>query len=220
MKLKHIYAPLEIKAAGDDGMVEGYGSVFGNEDSYGDIVAPGAFVVSLAEHAAKGTAPAMLWQHKADWPVGKWTEVAEDGRGLRMRCKLNLKTSRGIEAYEHLKAGDISGMSIGFMTKAYAWDEDKSIRTLTAVDLWEVSLVTFPANELARVQETRSADEISAMTETEIERALRDAGFSRTEAKGLVHRLKALGTLRNAEAVEAAELKAALLQTRLALAAR
>lgn len=217
MKLKRMYAPLEIKAASENGLVEGYGSVFGNEDSYGDIVAKGAFVESLKVHKSKGTAPAMLWQHNPDWPVGKWTSIEEDGHGLKMTGQLNIKTSRGIDAYEHLKAGDISGMSIGFVTKAYDYDEEKSIRTLTAVDLWEVSLVTFPANEMARVNETRSVDEIADMTDTEIERALRDAGFSRSEAKGFVHRLKALGAQRNAEAVEAAELKAALLSMKLAL---
>lgn len=217
MKLHHIYVPLEIKAAGSDGIVEGYGSVFGNEDSNGDIVAAGAFDESLKSHSTKGTSPAMLWQHNPDWPVGKWTDIKEDRTGLKMRGQLNLKTSRGIDAFEHLKAGDVSGMSIGFVTKAYSWDEEKRIRTLTQVDLWEVSLVTFPANELARATEVRSVDGIETMTEREIERALRDAGISRSQTAAFVARLMAIQAQRDAEAVQTAELKAALLQSRLAL---
>jgi uncharacterized protein len=218
MKLKRIQVPLEIRATGENGVVEGYGSVFGNEDSYGDIVAKGAFLESLAQHRAKGTMPAMLWQHNADWPVGKWTSISEDERGLKMTGVLNMKTTRGIEAYEHLKAGDISGLSIGFMTKSYEYDEEKSIRTLTAVDLWEVSLVTFPANEMARVMDTRSADEIGQMTEREIERYLRDAGLSRSCAGAVVHQLSAIQAQRDAATVKDAELKAALISLRSAVA--
>ena len=182
---------LSLKSVGDDGLIEGYGSVFGVRDSYSDIVAPGAFKASLAEHKANGTMPAMLWQHDASAPIGVWLEMAEDQHGLRIKGRLAMETARGKEAHTLLKMGALNGLSIGFMTKDWTYDRQTDIRTVTQLELWEVSLVTFPSNSAARVTSVRSADEIG--TPKDAERILRDAGFSRADATAFVCRLIRMG---------------------------
>ena len=182
---------LQIKATGEDGTIEGYGSVFGVRDNYDDIIAKGAFAASLAEHKAAGTMPAMLWQHSADAPIGVWTDMVEDEKGLYIKGQLVMDTVRGKEAHALLKAGAINGLSIGFMSKQWAYDRDTDVRTLTEIDLWEVSLVTFPANEKARVTNVKSIDAIESIRD--VEQVLRDRGFSKTEAVALVARIKGLG---------------------------
>lgn len=148
---------LQIKATGEDGTVEGYGSVFGVRDNYDDVIAKGAFIQSLKDHKAAGTMPAMLWQHDADKPIGVWTEMVEDEKGLRIKGQLAMETVKGKEAHALLKMGALNGLSIGFMSKEWAYDRETEVRTLTAIDLWEVSLVTFPANEKARVTNVKAS---------------------------------------------------------------
>ena len=186
---------LQIKAAGDDGTVEGYGSVFGVRDNHDDVIAKGAFVQSLKDHKAAGTMPAMLWQHDADKPIGVWTEMVEDEKGLRIKGQLAMETVKGKEAHALLKMGALNGLSIGFMSKEWAYDRDTEVRTLTAIDLWEVSLVTFPANEKARVTNVKSADERQAPKDAE--KVLRDAGFSKSDATAFVSRVMRMGEVRS-----------------------
>lgn len=180
---------LSIKAA-EDGTVEGYGSVFGVRDSYDDVIAKGAFAGSIAEHKSAGTMPAMLWQHDADKPIGVWTEMSEDANGLRVKGRLALDTTLGKEAHALLKMGALNGLSIGFMSKQWAYDRETEVRTLTEIDLWEVSLVTFPANEKARVTNVKSIEAINTLKDAE--EALRERGFSKTEATALVARIKGI----------------------------
>ena len=186
---------LQIKATGDDGTVEGYGSVFGVRDNYDDVIAKGAFMDSLKSHKAAGTMPAMLWQHDADKPIGVWTEMVEDEKGLRIKGQLAMETVKGKEAHALLKMGALNGLSIGFMSKEWAYDRETEVRTLTAIDLWEVSLVTFPANEKARVTNVKSADEMA--TPKDAEKALRDAGFSKSDATAFVSRVMRMGEVRS-----------------------
>lgn len=186
---------LQIKATGDDGTVEGYGSVFGVRDNYDDVIAKGAFSRSLKEHKTAGTMPAMLWQHSADHPIGIWTEMVEDDKGLRIKGQLAMETVKGKEAHALLKLGAINGLSIGFMSKQWAYDRDTEVRTLTEIDLWEVSLVTFPANEKARVTNVKSADEMA--TPKDAEKVLRDAGFSKSDATAFVSRVMRMGEVRS-----------------------
>lgn len=186
---------LQIKAAGDDGTVEGYGSVFGVRDNYDDVIAKGAFIQSLKDHKAAGTMPAMLWQHDADKPIGVWTEMVEDEKGLRIKGQLAMETVKGKEAHALLKMGALNGLSIGFMSKEWAYDRDTEVRTLTAIDLWEVSLVTFPANAKARVTNVKSAEEMA--TPKDAEKALRDAGFSKSDATAFVSRVMRMGEVRS-----------------------
>lgn len=199
---------LDLKAANDDGTVEGYGSVFGVRDSYDDVIAAGAFQASLAAHKKAGTMPAMLWQHDSDKPIGVWTEMVEDSKGLRIKGQLALETTLGKEAHALLKMGALNGLSIGFMSKQWAYDRDTDIRTLTEIDLWEVSLVTFPANGAARVTNVKSVDELLAPKDAE--RALRDAGFSKSDATAFVSRVMRMGQQRSESAQDIAKaLKAA-----------
>jgi HK97 family phage prohead protease len=180
----------ELKAAGDDGTVEGYGSVFGVRDNYDDVIAAGAYVASLAAHKSAGTMPAMLWQHDASAPIGVWTEMVEDSKGLKIKGKLALDTVKGKEAHALLKMGAINGLSIGFVSKKWDYDREMEVRTLTEVDLWEVSLVTFPANEKARITGVKAADVAGIKTIRQAEQALRDAGFSSDAAKALIAEVK------------------------------
>ena len=195
MKTKHFDVGFEIKAVNADGTVEGYGSVFGVRDNYDDVIAKGAFIQSLKDHKAAGTMPAMLWQHDADKPIGVWTEMVEDEKGLRIKGQLAMETVKGKEAHALLKMGALNGLSIGFMSKEWAYDRDTEVRTLTAIDLWEVSLVTFPANEKARVTNVKSADELQAPKDAE--KALRDAGFSKSDATAFVSRVMRMGEVRS-----------------------
>lgn len=195
MKTKHFDVGFEIKAVNADGTVEGYGSVFGVRDNYDDVIAKGAFIQSLKDHKAAGTMPAMLWQHDADKPIGVWTEMVEDEKGLRIKGQLAMETVKGKEAHALLKMGAINGLSIGFMSKQWAYDRETEVRTLTEIDLWEVSLVTFPANGKARVTNVKSADEMA--TPKDAEKALRDAGFSKSDATAFVSRVMRMGEVRS-----------------------
>ena len=195
MQTKRLDVGFELKAIGADGTVEGYGSVFGVRDNYDDVIAKGAFVQSLNDHKAAGTMPAMLWQHDADKPIGIWTEMVEDEKGLRIKGQLAMETVKGKEAHALLKMGALNGLSIGFMAKEWAYERDTEVRTLTAIDLWEVSLVTFPANEKARVTNVKSAEELQAPKDAE--KALRDAGFSKSDATAFVSRVMRMGEVRS-----------------------
>lgn len=201
MDTKRFNVAAEIKAVDDSGVIEGYGSVFGNLDSYSDIVAPGAFAKSLEEAKASGRMPAMLWQHNPDEPIGVWTEMREDDRGLFVKGKL-AETQRGKEARELIKLGALTGLSIGYTTRTYQVDRENDSRVLTDVQLWEVSPVTFPANSEARITGVK-ANDISSPKD--FERFLRDAGFSRKEAKQITAHGFGDSDLRDADPEETAE---------------
>lgn len=187
MEMKQLRVAAEIKA-GADGVIEGYGSVFGNVDSYGDIVVAGAFERTLAEAKAEGRLPAMLWQHNPDEPIGVWTEMRQDKRGLVVKGQVAMTTQRGREAFELIKMGALSGLSIGYSTVKSTFDEQTGIRSLVDLDLWEVSPVTFPANGAARITAAKAA----ITTERDFETFLRDSGFSRSEAERItLHGFKA-----------------------------
>lgn len=201
METKRFNVAAEIKAVDDSGVIEGYGSVFGNLDSYSDIVAPGAFAKSLEEAKASGRMPAMLWQHNPDEPIGVWVEMREDDRGLFVKGKL-AETQRGKEARELIKLGALTGLSIGYTTRTYQVDRENDSRVLTDVQLWEVSPVTFPANSEARITGVK-ANDISSPKD--FERFLRDAGFSRKEAKQITAHGFGDSDLRDADPEETAE---------------
>ncbi|MEN9903695.1 MAG: hypothetical protein RLZZ555_260 [Pseudomonadota bacterium] len=178
--------PFKIKAVSEDGLFSGYGSVFGVVDSYQEVVAAGAFKESLDSRM-----PSLLWQHRSGEPIGVYTSVKEDNIGLHVEGKLALKTARGAEAYELLKMGAISGLSIGFITREDSYDRVTGVRTLKKVDLWEVSLVTFPANDAARVANVKSIESIKSLADAEA--FLREAGgLSKREAVAMLARIKSL----------------------------
>jgi uncharacterized protein len=176
---------LEIKALSAREF-EGHGSVFGNADLGGDIVVPGAFKRSLAEHKKSGTLPVMLWMHKMDQVAGVWHEMKEDSRGLYVRGEL-ADTQLGQEIHTLLKMKAVRGMSIGYRVADSGWDREGN-RLLKEIDLHEVSIVTLGMNPLAQVAgvKSRLSDRGEYVpTEREFERTLRDAGYSRAVARHL-----------------------------------
>ena len=186
---------LDIKALDEPGEFEGYASTFGGEpDAYGDVIAPGAYAASLSTHQARGTMPKMFWQHDPDQPIGRWVEMAEDDKGLWVKGRVNTNVQRGRDAYEHLKAGDIDGLSIGYRIKAYSVDTDSGVWTLEEIDLKEVSVVSIGANENATVQSVKAAraqheiiEKLKAgdrLTEREFDTLLKGAlGLSNSQAE-------------------------------------
>ncbi|VDC31789.1 HK97 family phage prohead protease [Pseudogemmobacter humi] len=128
----------------------GYASLFGVKDQGGDVVAKGAYAASLKRLAAKGAKVRMLWQHDPTQPIGIWDEVREDDTGLWVKGRLLSDVAKGREAAALLEAGAIDGLSIGYRTLR-AERDGKGRRLLRELDLWEVSLVTFPMLSEARV---------------------------------------------------------------------
>ncbi len=156
MDIKHIARPLAIKTLAADGLFSGYASVFGVVDHQNEVVAPQAFTRTLAGWRAAGRMPAMLWMHDPAQPIGLWLALQEDRKGLAVQGRLALRTQKGGEAYELLKMGALTGLSIGYRVVASKVDGKRKARMLTDLELFEISLVTFPANEAARVSEVKS----------------------------------------------------------------
>ena len=143
-----------IKNLSDDGTFEGYASVFNFLDHHGDSVKKGAFSNSLTSRPVKGLK--MLWQHDQNKPIGVWEEAVEDAYGLYVKGRLLMEVPQAQEAYAFLKAGVIEGLSIGYNPVNSYFDESKKVKFLTEVDLLEISLVTFAANEKAKVVSVKS----------------------------------------------------------------
>lgn len=181
--------PVEVKAEAlsEDGIFEGYGSVFDHpivHPIYGrDIVKPGAFADSLASKGTKGIK--MLWQHDTAEPIGKWLDLAEDGKGLYVKGQLLLDLPKARDAYVLMKNKVIDGLSIGFdaRDKENEWDPQRQTRTLHKINLYEVSAVTFPAQTIAKIRSIKSATAVDNIRD--YERFLRDAGFSALESRRL-----------------------------------
>ncbi len=141
----------------DGQVIQGYASRFGEVDQCGDVVVPGAYAASLAAIKARGGKVKMLWQHDPAQPIGVWDEVREDKQGLWVKGRILAETQRGAEALALIEAGAIDGLSIGYRTKC-ASKGRKGERQLSEVDLWEVSLVTFPMLPSARVAAKAAED--------------------------------------------------------------
>lgn len=192
----HKSVALEIKKEPDeDGHFEGYASVFDVVDQGMDVVAKGAFRKSLGS----GRKVKMLWQHDTSKVIGVWDEIREDERGLFVKGRLLKDVALGREAMALMRAGAIDSMSIGYRTVEAEAEGGGRVRKLTELDLFEVSVVTFPMNESARVTDVKSI-----RTERDFEAFLRDAGYTRKEATALtLHGFKAIDTLRDAEGDDA-----------------
>lgn len=177
---------LEIKSTDDaTGEFEGYGSVFGNVDSYNEVVAKGAFTNSLNEKSPKGIK--LLWQHDSSQPIGVWENMYEDDKGLYVKGRLLINdVAKAKEAYALLKVGALDGLSIGFTVNpgGIQWSNDGSYKLLTDVNLWEVSVVTFPANARAVVNSIKDMDmQKRENSIRDFENFLRESGnFSNREA--------------------------------------
>lgn len=141
-------AASRVAPIGADGLIEGYASLFDIRDTCGDIIARGAFAASLRRSGAGGVR--MLWQHRPDEPIGVWTQIMEDARGLKVHGRLDLSVTRAREALSLIRAGALDGLSIGFRALRAASDR-KGARRLMEIDLVEISIVTFPALPQARI---------------------------------------------------------------------
>lgn len=147
--------PIEIKELNEDGTFSGYGSVFGVKDSYNDVVEKGAFTKTLNERKNVK----LLWQHDSREPIGIFTNMYEDEHGLVVKGSIAMDVQRGKEAYTLIKMGAVDGLSIGYSTITAKYDKKSDIRYLKELKLYEVSVVTFPANEAATVTSIKGDDE-------------------------------------------------------------
>lgn len=196
------------EAGSETKQFSGYGAVFKNVDAYGDVIEPGAFSAWLADvKAGRQEWPAMLSQH-GGWavtaddltPVGIFTELSEDGTGLKFEGQL-ADTARANDLHKLMKMTPrpaINGMSIGYIPKE--WENrtkpEEPRRRLKKIDVVEISLVTFPANARARVSNVKAG----GLTERDFERWLmQDAGLSRSEARVVINQgFKSLLSMRDA----------------------
>lgn len=170
--------PLSVKNIAEDGHFSGYASVFHNIDGDKDMMMNGAFEKTLSRNVRDIK---FLWQHKMDEPIGFFTSIKEDEKGLYVEGQILLDLQRGREAYTLVKSGAIEGLSIGFTPSNYTIDPETGVRILREVALWEISLVTFPANQEAGVRHMKCLP----ASVRDFEHFLRDAGFSRKKAKDL-----------------------------------
>ena len=178
MELKHIDFGLSIKTVENDGVFEGYASTVGNVDRGGDVVEAGAFTKSLDQWKSQGRLPKMLWQHDPNKPIGVWEHMVEDAKGLKVRGRILTDITLGKDLHTLLKAGAIDSMSIGYRTIDADYDgPNAQVRRLKELELWEVSLVTFPMNEEAMVTAKH------LRSKGDVERILRDAGVAGKFAK-------------------------------------
>jgi HK97 family phage prohead protease len=172
--LRSAACPLEFRAA-SSGVIEGLASPYGPPaDAHGTIFAPGAYAESLTAFRASGRLPAMLWDHDPGAPVGRWDEMVERRDGLHVKGTVNLRTERGRDAFEHLRAGDATGLSVGFRP------QEMQGNAYTRVQLLEVSLVTVPSADRARVTQVRSLG-----SRAELRDILLGAGLARAAAEKL-----------------------------------
>lgn len=182
MKTKSV--DFKVKAVKEDGFFSGYCSVFDVVDSYGDAVRKGAYEETIKRWQKRGKMPPILWQHNWSQVIGKWTDLKEDEHGLYGEGQLFVNDiTLAREAHALLKHGAIDGLSIGYNIEKGEYDDDTGIFDLLAIDLMEVSVVTFPANvesTVIDVKQTLAQGELPTLKE--FEKFLRDAGFSKSQA--------------------------------------
>ncbi len=179
--LEHKFMRLGDEVSVENGVkIEGYASLFGHKDTGGDTVQKGAYARSLQTLRSKGRSVKMLWQHDPAQPIGIWDEVREDARGLYVKGRLLTELQKGREAVALIEAGAIDGLSIGYRTLR-AQKDQKGQRLLTELELWEVSLVTFPMLPEARLSAEQKGDDA-----LEAEMMLRDLAGALTGARKLL----------------------------------
>lgn len=185
------YVSSQLEKVRLDGSFTGYASVFNEIDLGNDMVAPGAFTTSLEQRGPANIR--MLFQHNPDEPIGVWHKIEETGRGLKVSGQIATASRKGQEVLELMRAGAIDGLSIGFRTIRARQDATTGARRILEADLWEISVVTFPMQESARIETVKGFDNATPFaigrrpTIREFERWLvRDAGLSRSDARLVV----------------------------------
>lgn len=179
----------QIKASEDGHRFEGYASVFGGLDAYGDSVLPGAYAETIK---TRQRPIRMRWNHYGP-VIGKWLEIKEDDTGLFVAGELTPQHSKAEDVYASLKHGAVDGMSIGYRVKSYT--QEGEIRYLKEIELIEISVVEEPADLGAQVGEVKFLQEMVTAAESmkEMESILREAGgFSKADALAVVSRIKHL----------------------------
>jgi HK97 family phage prohead protease len=180
--LEHKFHRAALDADAKEGTFAGYASIFGAVDLGRDTVERGAFTKALARKRAAGIR--MLFQHNPDEPIGTWTAIREDARGLYVEGRISADVAKGREVLALLRSGGLDGLSIGFKTVRARTDAKTGIRRILEADLWEISVVTFPMLPSARVTAVKAG---RLPTAREFERWLvRDAGLTRSEAKAVI----------------------------------
>jgi len=188
-RLEFKFAPEALDAK--TGHFAGYGAIFGNVDSHGDVIEAGAFADSLREWADRGNLPAMKMMHGSvanpftgsDLPVGKWQSMKEDSKGLYVEGKLSgMETDRGRFHYALMEDGALSGLSIGFKPRKAVRGTGNIKRRLQSVGLAEISLVPEGSNDLARITDLKAKLIEGELPDLpEFEDFLREAGFSKSQ---------------------------------------
>ncbi|MXP43694.1 HK97 family phage prohead protease [Allopontixanthobacter sediminis] len=179
--------PFEIKSIADSGAIEGIISAFGGVDTYGDTIQPGAYTKSIASIAQSGRKMPVLYQHDASRPIGVWTELVERPQGLFGKADLAMDVELAREAHALAKIGALTGISIGFDVAPGGSKQDGNLRLLTEINLWEASLVTFPADPQARVT---SIKELPRDVD-QVREFLRQQGFASRDAAAMAGAWKA-----------------------------
>jgi HK97 family phage prohead protease len=178
------FVDLALDRVEADGTFSGYASLFGAVDLGKDLVERGAFAKALRERGAAGIR--MLFQHDPANPIGTWSEIREDRRGLFVRGRLTTDVARAREVHALMRAGALDGLSIGFRTVKARRESATGIRRILEADLWEISVVTFPMLPGARIETVKSR-RARLPTVREFETWLtRDAGLSRSDAKAVI----------------------------------
>lgn len=188
--MQHHNLQLEIKSVGPREF-EGYGAVFNNVDTGDDVIMPGAFTKSIAEHKAADSMPLMYWMHQPDQVPGVWIDMAEDAKGLYVKGEI-LDTALGRDVRTLLSKKAVRGLSIGYKTRESDWRHG-GVRELRRLDVFEVSIVSRAMNPLARVEAMKAArlsDEGEYVpTEREVEHHFKQMGCSKSVARLLIARL-------------------------------
>lgn len=189
MTILHKSIELNLKSLTDKGNFSGYGSVFNVVDKGGDIVAPGAFAESLETWRKNGRTVPVLWQHQTDQPIGAWEDLKEDDHGLLGTASLWLEDAPYARlAHKGMSTKAITGLSIGYRVKDYSVNQDTGVYTLQKLDLVEISVVTNPMNDAARVEDVKSilaAGRLPSLPE--FEKYLREVGFSKSQAAAVAN---------------------------------
>ncbi len=186
IRRKKLAIAFDVKSVKADGTFTGLASPFGTMDYGGDIVMPGAFTKTLQEYKARSRRVPMLWQHKIDTPIGGYPLLEETDLGLDVVGECNMGVQKGVECHALFNKRDITGLSIGYTSIRDEYDEKTGIRRLFEVKLYEISPVTFPMHDDARLATVKS---IQSLADCEI--YLRDAGFTRKEAIAFIAMVKA-----------------------------
>ena len=176
----------------EEGVIEGYASVFGGIDSYGDTIEPTAYDNIISE----GQKPLMFYQHDR-WgvPIGRWEELSVDSKGLKVKGRLNLELKEAQDVYSALKFGSLTGMSIGFRLRDrdYEYDDNDVCHIKNISELLEISIVNFPADKSARVMGVKAdPEDLEELKDIrDCERYLRDLGISKKMAQSIISVIKA-----------------------------